>query len=168
METSDQNVRTGISILCRPCFFVPGYLQYKNIKIINMSHLLYENQKGELRFNADTNAIELIWKKPQDEESYKELFTKGLDFLIKNKATKWLSDIRNQGVVGPAASKWVADEIFPQAVKHGLGKVAVVMKADIFQEFYISNVSKSVQKNRGDIMKYFDAVEDANDWLIRE
>lgn len=124
--------------------------------------LLFEHEKATIQYNEETNSIELVWKKHQDAETYKLMFTKGVDFLKKYKATGWLSDIRNEGIVGPASSKWLQEVIIPEAVSSGLKKIAIVMEADVFKEFYIKNLGKSTKK---DMMQYFDSLESANNWL---
>lgn len=124
--------------------------------------VLFNHEKAVLQYNEDTNAIELIWKKFQDEATYKLMFTKGVEALKEKKATGWLSDIRNEGVVGPATSKWMQETILPKAIAYGLKKIAVVMDADIFKEFYLSNI----KKNTGNaMMRHFDSFESANNWL---
>jgi len=124
---------------------------------------LYQHDKAEISFNQETNSIELIWKKSQDDSSYKLIFEKVLQFLTEFKATGFLSDIRKEGVVGPASSKWVQEEVMPKAFSYGLKKISVVMDADIFKEFYIKNVSKAAGNDR---MKYFDSLEAAREWLL--
>lgn len=126
--------------------------------------MLLEMEKADLRYNEETNAIELIWKKRHDEETYKTAFTKGLEFIEEYKATGWLSDIRNEGIVSPANSQWMQEEILPKAINLGLKRIAAVLKADVFQEFYVKNVTKQAQKSN-QLMKYFDNIEDANKWL---
>ena len=81
--------------------------------------LLIELEKANLQYNAETNAIELIWKKFQDEVTYKMMFTKGIEYLKEFQATGWLSDIRKEGVVGPATSAWLQKEIIPKAMSYG-------------------------------------------------
>jgi hypothetical protein len=104
----------------------------------------------------------LIWKKYQDEATYKMFFTKGAEAIAEFKASGWLSDIRKEGVVGTSLSSWMQQEILPKAMKNGLKKIAVVMDADIFKEFYVD----SIKKNTGnEMMRYFDSVESANEWL---
>lgn len=45
-------------------------------------------------------------------------------------------------------------------------KAAIVTTPDIFKEFYIKNLQKSVEDNN--FMKYFDSIETANKWLMEE
>lgn len=124
--------------------------------------LLIEHDKADLRYNEETNAIELIWKKIHDVETYKMMFTKGLEYIKEYKATGWLSDIRKEGVVGPSTSEWMQQEILPEAISEGLRKIAIVMEPDVFKEFYVNNIK---EKAGTDSMKYFDSTESAIAWL---
>jgi hypothetical protein len=124
---------------------------------------LYQHEKGDIRYNEKTNAIELIWKKHQEEKTYKMMFTKILEFIKEYRATAFFSDIRKEGVVGPESSKWVQTEIMPQAFAAGLKKIAVVMDPDVFQEFYLKNIVKAAGNDR---MKYFGSIETANSWIL--
>jgi hypothetical protein len=55
-------------------------------------------------------------------------------------------------------------EILPQALAGGLKKIAAVIKPDVFQEFYIKNVSKEATKS-DQLMQNFDSLESAYKWL---
>ena len=132
----------------------------------NSTELLLEHTKATLSFNQDTNCIELIWKQFQDEQTYKMLFNKGLNSLIEKKATCWLSDIRNEGVVGPSTSNWMKTEILPVAFKNGLQKIAIVMDADVFKTFYVKNFETIKEASLK--MRYFDSIDDARKWLKEE
>ncbi|HAN18107.1 MAG: hypothetical protein A2X13_04040 [Bacteroidetes bacterium GWC2_33_15] len=124
--------------------------------------LLFEHEKANLFYNEDTNSIELIWKKNQDSETYKLMFTKAVEFMKTYKTTGFLSDIRKEGVVGTESTKWMQQEIIPKAISFGLKKIAVVMEADIFKEFYVKNLKKVTDK---ETIKYFDSEESARGWL---
>ncbi|MBT30681.1 MAG: hypothetical protein CMO01_13560 [Thalassobius sp.] len=127
--------------------------------------LLIEHERADLSFNEDTNTIELVWKKFQNEEVYKMMFTKGIEHLQELGATGWLSDIRKEGVVGPATSTWLQTEIIPKAIAFGLSKIAVVMDKDVFKDFYVKGIEKTVGTCT---MKYFDSTEEANKWLKQD
>lgn len=124
--------------------------------------VLYEHEKAHLRYNEETRAIELIWKKIHDVETYKMVFNKALIFFQEHKAINLLSDIRNEGVVSPTTSRWVQEEILTKAYKSGLKKIAIIMDTDVFKEFYIENIRK---KTTEETLQSFDSYENANAWL---
>ena len=130
-----------------------------------MKKVIYENEKVDIIYNPDFNNISIIWKKLHDEDTYKFVYETAYKAMIEYKATSLFSDIRNQGVVSPANSKWLQEELIPKAVKDGLKKVAVLMDADVFKKFYMNNISKALKKE-GSFTKYFDSEEEAIKWLM--
>ena len=126
---------------------------------------LIETDKAEIRYNPQTNAIELIWKSYVDVATYKTMFIKGVEYLKEYGATAWLSDICNEGVVGPEYSKWLQNEIIPKAISFGLKRIAVVMDSDIFKKFYVKNIETNLTRSGRQMMQYFDSIEEANAWL---
>ena len=126
---------------------------------------IFENEKVALRFNHQTNAVEMIWKKQQDTDTYKMIFIKALEAINHYKATAFFSDIRKEGIVGPESSKWMQEEIMQKAFSYGMKKIAIVMDSDIFKKFYIQNLEKAA---KNDSLKYFDSVELANKWILED
>jgi hypothetical protein len=124
--------------------------------------VLFEHEKANLRFNEETKAIELIWKKIHDVDTYKMVFSKALVLFQEYNAINLLSDIRNEGVVSPTTSRWVQEEILAKAYQSGLKKIAIVMESDVFKEFYIENIRK---KTTDEMLQSFDSYENANAWL---
>ncbi len=126
---------------------------------------LMETDKAVVRYNPQTEAIELIWKKYADAASYQELFVKGVEYLKEYQAKAWLSDIRNEGVVGPEYSRWLQTEIIPKAISYGLKRIAVIMDADVFKKFYVRNIETGLSQKGQNMMQYFDSMDEANAWL---
>lgn len=124
--------------------------------------VLFDHEKAVLKFNKETNSVELIWKQMQDESTYKLMFTNGLEAIKETGATGWMSDIRKEGVVGPALSNWMQKEILPKAISYGLKRIAVVMDSDVFKQFYVNNIRKTTGN---EIMKYFGSEHEARKWL---
>ncbi|UII22454.1 STAS/SEC14 domain-containing protein [Fulvivirga ligni] len=116
-----------------------------------------------ISYEADLNAVHVVWKKIPTEGMYREIFTGALNAIIDNKANKWISDIRKQGVVGPSNAKWLREEILPKAIQAGLNKIAIVVEKDVFKKFYIDNV-KTIMSATAE-MQYFDSEDEARKWL---
>ena len=53
---------------------------------------------------------------------------------------------------------------YAKSNQFGLKKIAAIIKPDVFQEFYVKNVSREAEKGK-QLMKYFDNIENANNWL---
>lgn len=128
-------------------------------------NVLFEHDKAVIGYDPSSKSIDMIWKKVQDEPTYKLMYTKGIEFMKEYKVKNWFSDIRHQGVVGPGASKWLQQEIIPKAVGAGLKKIAVVMDADVFQKFYIDSINK---KSENQLVRNFKSKEEAKAWLCED
>jgi hypothetical protein len=72
---------------------------------------LYESTHAQINLNTETATIELIWKDVVTEQIYRDTFLKGLELLIGQGATSWISDIRKQGVVGTQSSQWLQKNV---------------------------------------------------------
>ncbi|NJN25481.1 MAG: hypothetical protein HC819_05710 [Cyclobacteriaceae bacterium] len=123
---------------------------------------LLEHEKALLKYNHETNAIELIWKQYHDEDTYRLMFSRGVDFLKVYRATAWLSDTRNEGEVDSESSDWLHKEIIPKAISYGLKKIAVVIDQKKYKMSDVNNLSPITGK---EVMQYFDSIESANEWL---
>ncbi len=129
-----------------------------------MEKLIFENEKVKISYHSDLNNIAIVWKQLHDADTYRFVYEQAYNAMVENKATSLFSDIRKQGVVSPANTKWLQETLIPKAVKDGLKKVAVLMDADVFKKYYMSNIAKSLKKE-GSFTKYFDNQEDAISWL---
>lgn len=126
--------------------------------------ILFTNDKALLQYHQNRNAVELIWLKPQDFDTYKAIFRMAIQCVEDKKAIHFVSDIRKQGVVGPQNSKWLQEEIIPKAIQLGLRKIAVIMDSDIFKQYYVNNIAK-VTNEETELIKYFNSEVSAYHWL---
>ncbi|WP_020532356.1 STAS/SEC14 domain-containing protein [Flexithrix dorotheae] len=127
--------------------------------------ILIEKERASLHHLPEINSVLLTWKTYANHETYKYMFTKGVDKFLEVKATSWISDIRNEGVISPELSKWLKSEAIPKAIAGGLKRIAVVMDSDVFKKFYVKNVKQDATEGGIKFMEYFDNLEDAKKWI---
>lgn len=97
-------------------------------------------------------------------KEYRDLLSRGLDELKKQKASKWLSDHREYQVVAPEDAQWSQDTWAPAAIAAGFKHWAIVMPEDAigqsnmkrFADFYAS---------KGVTVETFTTPESALAWL---
>ncbi|MDW7692749.1 hypothetical protein R9C00_11555 [Flammeovirgaceae bacterium SG7u.111] len=130
--------------------------------------LLIETERATLHYLPNTNAILLTWLKVADADTYKHLFTQGLTHIRVNNANSWISDIRNEGVIGTDLSVWLKTEIIPKAIELGLKRIAIVMDPDVFKKFYVNNIKKDVTDGGIKFMEHFDSLEKAQKWIMEK
>jgi hypothetical protein len=81
--------------------------------------------------------------------------------------TRFMSDIRNQGVVSPESRKWFEKEMVPAAMENGLKRAAVISGSNAFKMYYINLILSSVNKFNLPF-KIFNDEEKAVDFLMKE
>ena len=76
-----------------------------------------------------------------------------------------MSDITNQGIVGPDDRKWFEEVAVPGAVKSGVIKVGIIFDGNVFKQYYINNIMLRFKKMTVP-MKFFRSMDAAVEWLL--
>jgi signal transduction histidine kinase len=126
--------------------------------------IYFENEYGQIYYNARLNMSGIWWKKPVTSEAYRQIFEEALEMAKTYNAPFWLSDIRNRGEVDQQDFQWMASTILPRARQHGLTHIAVVYKSDDFNSDRITDI-KSTAYNHGISVKFFTSKKEAEAWL---
>ena len=109
------------------------------------SAILFETDKVVVIFYEELQIGHIRWKGNPNLEEYKIPFMTLLNHAkAGHTITKFLTDTREQGVVGPETRKWLTSELFPACVEEGLQRVAAVSNANVFKKYYVNNVLNSV------------------------
>lgn len=135
-------------------------LSYTSEKFIDKANI-------EAHYYADLGIIHFIWKSRSTGEDYRNPFLKAFEFSADHPAKYFLSDIRNQGIVGPDDRKWFEDEGLPLAISRGLTKGAIVFDGNVFKQYYINMILKRFIKHSIP-MRFFRSVDEAKEWLLEE
>lgn len=110
----------------------------------------------------------IVWHEPLTPEEYKKPFLALIDLAKKgNSVTRFLSDIRNQGLVTPETRKWFEKEMIPAAVTNGLKRATVISGSNVFKTYYINLILSSVNKFNLPF-KIFNDEERAIEFLMKE
>ncbi|OJJ17845.1 hypothetical protein BKI52_28720 [marine bacterium AO1-C] len=128
-----------------------------------MIHYLNEDF-ARVNYYPQNNLVEVIWHKSNTNNQYRQTITAAYNVVVKYGANKWISDMRNGGVISIDNQKWLKEEMVPKAVRSGLRRVALVVSKDIFNLFYAKNIKNTLQESFQS--KYFDDVEKAYQWLL--
>ena len=129
-----------------------------------MKNFLNE-EYAEVNYNPQANLVEVIWRKNQTSDHYRQTVKTAYEIILKYGASKWLSDMRNEGVVSVKDQKWLTEEMMPKAFQAGLRRVALVVSKDVFVRFYTKNIEQPVNDHFQS--KHFDDVENARKWLSK-
>jgi len=80
-----------------------------------------------LWFHPDSKIIHHHIKKYCYGDTLRTLLNKGIEELIKNSGTKWLSDDRNNNSLTQSDTEWVNTDWFPRCIKAGWKFWAIVL-----------------------------------------
>jgi len=112
-----------------------------------MEQKILEAPYATVIFIADQELGKIIWHGTPRGDEYQKPFLALID-LAKGgkKVTRFLSDIRKQGVVSPDNRKWFEKEMVPAAISHGLKRAAVLNDGNAFKTYYINLILSTVNK----------------------
>lgn len=126
----------------------------------------YESDFARIAFDEEANAIVTYWKKSVPVEHYKETFIHILKSLKQNKATAFVSDIKNQGTIGTTSRLWMQENILSEAIRHGLIKIGTSVSEETYTKFYSERaVNEIFIHNKWVEFRYFRQIEEALDWV---
>ncbi|OJJ18762.1 hypothetical protein BKI52_24490 [marine bacterium AO1-C] len=128
-----------------------------------MIHYLNE-EFAAVNYNPQVNLVEVIWRTHQQSSHYRQAINAAYEIILKYGANKWLSDMRNEGVVSVEDQKWLKEEMVPKAFKAGLRRIALVVSKDVFVRFYTKNIQKPLVETFQ--VRHFDDIEQAHKWLM--
>lgn len=116
-------------------------------------------------YYPEIKLMHFIWKQRAFGDAYRQAFLDGIDYSHDHPTKYFLSDIRNQGVVGPEDRKWFESVALPGAIENGVIKVGVVFEGNVFKRYYINMLLQHFV-SRGVPMKFFSTTNSAFEWLI--
>jgi hypothetical protein len=135
-------------------------LPYESEKFIS-------NENLDAYYYAEPGLVHFIWKKRSTGDEYRQPFLDTANFTETHPGSLFLSDIREQGIVGPDDRKWFETEALPLAIKNGLKKTALIFDGNAFKLYYLNMIMKHFKKG-GIQMKFFNSFEEAREWLFQE
>jgi hypothetical protein len=98
---------------------------------------------------------------------FRKLLDASAELLESRRATKYLSDDRNNVVVDPEDIKWADDNWYPRAIKAGLRRWALVLPATMVGTLQAKSILEKRRKQGLDV-EGFDGIEAALAWLQRD
>jgi len=98
-------------------------------------------------FIADQQLGKIVWHGTPKGDEYQKPFLTLIDWARRGHVvTRFLSDIRKQGIVAPENRKWFENEMVPAAIQHGLKRAAVLTDGNAFKMYYINIILSTVNK----------------------
>lgn len=118
----------------------------------------------EVQWDNEIKAVIMTWKKFVVGEPFRLGLNKGLELIIKQKAHKWLADLRKMKTLSIDDQNWSSLDWFPRAAKGGIRKMAIVIPESALANMGLKNIMSKVEDI--DIeTSYFPEISEAKAWL---
>ncbi len=115
----------------------------------------------------DKSMIHHVMHKPIVGAPLQAALKAGSDALRANKATKWLSDDRNNGPLTSEDMTFLPEVWFPETQKAGWKFWAIVMPERVISQLNMKRVAK-MYSDRGVLTEMFSDPDDAMTWLTAQ
>lgn len=128
------------------------------------TQLILESDDASLWFHPELRTVHHSFKRFIAGQAFRDVLTRGADVLEKYKATKWLSDDRNNSALPKDDEKWGNEVWFPRVLKAGWKHWAIVQPAKAVGQLNM----KRFQENfvaLGVNAHMFSDVDEAMKWL---
>jgi nitrogen-specific signal transduction histidine kinase len=126
--------------------------------------VFYENDAVQLCYDGNRNIVIILWKRDSTSKEYREAFEAVLNSFNIYQTPGWISDIRNQGIVGAEDQQWFVENIVPELVKSGLKRTAIIGLDDPVRKDYHDRLRKT-SVNSGFELRVFDSMEESLNWM---
>lgn len=128
--------------------------------------IVLENEWATVRYEPTHKYIHHTWHKPISGEPLRECLNMGLDVLLKNGGTKWLSDDRKNAELGPEDIEYGLTNWGPRAAQGGWKYWALVVPESMAGRLTMSGIVEAYFKMGVRVAVFVD-LEEAQDWLIK-
>jgi hypothetical protein len=123
-----------------------------------------ENDSMSLWYHPESKIVHHKIHKFSDEGIFREVLSRGADYMEKHNAIKWLSDDLDSPVVRKEDAEW-GDKVWaPRVIKAGFKYWAIVQPKKAIGSMQMKMFAEQYGE-RGVTVKLFDNVDDALAWL---
>jgi hypothetical protein len=130
---------------------------------------VYFNRPGVaiVTWSPTIQAVSTEWQGWADQADFIAVLEAGLRAIKKHHSSRGLVDSRRQRALPQADQDWVNTHWFPQALKAGLNRLALVIPQSGLAMMNIEDVLSRVRGTNLDVA-YFATVGEAKEWLTKE
>ena len=123
-----------------------------------------DNEFATVRIHTDKRIVHHEFKKYIYGATFREALSTGAELMEKHRATKWLSDDRNNAALPKDDSEWATSTWFPRVKKAGWKKWALVLPKMVIGQMNM-RVFVDKYKQEGIEVRVFETPDDAMNWL---
>lgn len=131
----------------------------------NVSEIIViDNEHATLKYYPASGIVHHTFHQPTSGEPFRSMVNTGVQLLRDHKATKWLSDDRNNMALPEADTEWGKLNWFPKALEAGWKYWALIVPADIMARMNMKEFTDSFTQQGIRIMVFSDP-EKGLEWL---
>lgn len=128
--------------------------------------IIVDNEWATVRFETKDRYVYHTFHKPISGKFFRDTLNAGLDALINNHATKWLSDDRKNADFPPDDVQFAVADWGPRAAQAGWKMWALVVPEDIAGRISMSGIVEAFY-DLGVHVAIFVDLEVARQWLLK-
>ena len=125
---------------------------------------IIDDEKRSLHYHPDSKVIHHTMKAPVSGREFRDLLTLGAECMERNRATKWLSDDRKNGPLGPDDSTWGETIWRPRVLRAGFKFWAIVVPANAVGSLQMRRFANEYRE-QGVLVEIFGDLEPVWGWL---
>lgn len=126
--------------------------------------IFFDSEIAQLYYDANINNTMLIWKRNVTSIEYRSAFESLLQTLKTYNTPGWIADLRHQGKVEDEDQIWFLTYVLPEAVRHGLKRIAAVGFKDPIRQSYYDRMFVKVGELGVDLRVFSEQTE-AHQWM---
>lgn len=138
--------------------------------------ILLDNEYILIEHEPQHDLIISIWKKYTPSAFYREILIFGYEAVVRTQVSKGLSDLRKLPTIGTEDSYWTVELVkkyYPYIAVGKIYKSAVVLPEGTLTRLTVNSMNEEFKTHQKDveermISRYFDNIETAKNWLIKE
>jgi hypothetical protein len=126
---------------------------------------IIDDEKRSLFYHPESKVVHHKMKCHLRGDDFRDLLLRGAECMEQNKATKWLSDDRNNsGTLAPDDNEWGDSVWAPRVIRAGFKFWAIVVPAHAIGSLQMRRLA-SEYRQRGVTVEIFASLETAFGWL---
>lgn len=126
--------------------------------------VFHENDAVQLYYDGNLKVTVIQWKRTVTSEEYRKTFKVVLDSLKIYKTPGWISDERKQGTISREDKHWLIQTLGPEAITHGLKRIAVIGLNESKPIDYLEIIKKASIAKGADF-RLFNTMDEALAWM---
>ncbi|MCU0700405.1 MAG: hypothetical protein MUC96_28170 [Myxococcaceae bacterium] len=128
---------------------------------------VFESDCVVVSYEPEIQTIHYSWKRFAKGAEFKEALEQGLEGAQKFKATGWIGDVQQLGVVDEADTQWVNTDWFPRLLSgSSISFMAVIVGPRAITKMSVGAIMSKVAGKLTN--KYLGTVEEAREWIAAE